>query len=88
MTTIYKVYNDEWFDIYGEGQLKQFVLESVLDLDAEEKQAHMVTYVLDNNIKDVKNILQTLNEDSKLTIDQATLLLEFLGYEYDEVEVY
>ena len=91
---VFRVYDEDWSDIYGEGQLKEFVLDHVLDFDEgeedEELQDRLESYVEPKNMDKVKSLIHELYTDEKrqLTIDEALLLLEPLLFEYDELELY
>ena len=91
---VFRVYDEDWSDIYGEEQLKGFVLDHILDFDEgeedEELQYRLESYVEPKNVDKVKSLIHELYTDEKrqLTVDEALLLLEPLLFEYDELVVY
>ena len=91
---VFRVYDEDWSDIYGEEQLKGFVQDHILDFDEgeedEELQDRLESYVEPKNMDKVKTIIHELytDENRKLTVDEALMLLEPLLFEYDELEVY
>ena len=101
-TTIYKVYDDEWSEIMGEGQLKEFsVYQAVMNYDYvsdEELEDDIELNVTEDKQAEVREILNNLyNENNKmsdedfaktLTIEQAKELLKMRCFDVDEIEVY
>ena len=101
-TTIYKVYDDEWSEIMGEGQLKEFaVYQVVMNYDYvsdEELEDDIELNVTEDKQAEVREILNNLyNENNKmsdedfaktLTIEQAKELLKIRYFDVDEIEVY
>ncbi len=101
-TTIYKVYDDEWSEIMGEGQLKEFAIYQIVmnyDSDVDEELIDAVeTYISEDKQAKVKEILDNLcNEGNKIsdedfaktiTIEQAKDLLKLRYFDVDEIEVY
>ncbi|MBO7732206.1 MAG: hypothetical protein J6S67_06630 [Methanobrevibacter sp.] len=89
---VFRVYDEDWSDIYGEEQLKGFVQDHILDFKGEEDelQYRLESYVEPKNMDKAKSLIHELYTDEKrqLTIDEALLLLEPLLFEYDELVVY
>lgn len=101
-TIIYKVYDDEWSEIMGEGQLKEFaVYQTVMNYDYtsdEELHENINTYVEKDKQARIKEILDRLYDKNNtesdedfaktLTVEEAKDLLKLRYFDVDEIEVY
>ena len=87
---VFKVYDDEWSEIMGRQQLKEFAISQVwncpddfirenLEITVEEKD-------LDKILKISKEILE--QDCPKLSLKDAKLLLMARCFDVEEVELY
>ena len=101
-TTIYEVHDDEWSEIMGEGQLREFaVYQAVMNYDYvsdEELEDDIKFHIAEDKQAEIREILDNLyNENSKisdedfaktLTIEQAKELLKIRCFDVEDIEVY
>ena len=92
MTNVYKVYDDEWEEIMGEGQIREFALSQVRNCSDD---------FLEENInqvegKDKEKLLEVVNRilNSRnffahyLTIKEASLILTERCYDIEKLNIY
>ena len=91
-TTIYKVYDDEWSEIMGEGQLKEFAC-SQIDNAPDDFEEENIWNLTKDEVKKVLGIVKTYWNTTfpnfpAITKEEAILLLTVRNFDIDEIEVY
>jgi hypothetical protein len=81
---IFEVYDEEWSAVYGEEQLKNFVIDHILNDDKEDLQDRACGTGVESLIQKIYNT----KFETELTVEQALMLLEPMLFECKELVVY
>ena len=86
---IYRVYDDEWQDIMGIEQLKDFATEQILNTSTDEFIKQDLSLYYDNWFEFVNLANKVLNDNYFIqTLEEAILALNFRDFEVEEIEVW
>lgn len=72
----YKVFDDEWEDLFGPKQLIDFATDQLSELD---------DYDLSGVSDEFRN---TIKEHKELSFDDAVMVLKLRQYDIEEIELY
>lgn len=73
---VYKVFDDEWEDIFGPKQLIGFATDQLSELDESD-----LSCVSDE-------FRNTIQEHKELSFDDAVMVLKLRQYDIEEIELY
>lgn len=85
---IYKVYDDEWQDIMGIEQLKDFATEQVLNSEDDFLQDNLESH--EDNWREILELAnKILNERYRIqTLEEINLVFQVRFFDIEELEVY
>lgn len=85
---IYKISDDEWGEVFGEGQLKEFATRQVLNCEDDFLEENIKEYN-DNWEKILKLVDKIINDEYVIkTLEEANLIFQIRIYNVEEIEVY
>lgn len=90
---VFKVYDDEWEQIVGEGQLKEFVISQVWNCPDDYLKENL-EYTLDSTqvdkVLELTDMIQKCNNENypELSLEDIKLLLSARCFDLEEIELY
>ena len=90
---VFKVYDDEWEQIVGEGQLKEFVISQVWNCPDDYLKENL-EYTLDSTqvdkVLELSDMIQKCNDENypALSLEDTKLLLNARCFDLEEIELY
>ena len=90
---VFKVYDDEWEQIVGEGQLKEFVISQVWNCPDDYLKENL-EYTLDSTqvdkVLELSDMIQKCNDENypTLSLEDIKLLLSARCFDLEEIELY
>ncbi len=90
---IFRVYDDEWEQIMGEGQLKEFVISQVWNCPDDYLKENL-EYTLDSTqidkVLELSDMIQKCDDENypTLSLDDIKLLLSARCFDLEEIEIY
>ena len=91
MTNIYKVSDDEWEEIMGEEQIREFAISQVFNSPDDFLKENVEFFTDDKETQDriVKLANKITDEDyTDLTIEEITLILNNRCFEVEKLNIY
>lgn len=84
---IYRVFDDVWEQVMGEGQVCEFAISQVYNCPDDYLVDNLEGYV--DNAKEISTIaFNILNLKETITFEQAKMLLNARCFDLEEIEVY
>ena len=88
---VYKVYDTEWEEIMGKGQVIEFMINQILNNfvidDLNDKESDLYCYI--NKLTKIqKNIIEKIFNNEKITFKQAIEILPIRDFYIKEIEIY
>ena len=87
-TKVFKVFDDEWEEIMGEGQLKEFATNQACEINLEELKEDAEVKGVDVD-KDIIELVEKVNKGYQIkTIEEIEKVFEYRYFDYIELEVF
>lgn len=89
MTTVYKVYDDEYSTLCGKGQLGEFATQQICNAPDDFLEENL-RYILEP--KQIRTILKLVGKvekgESVTSVDHSKLICKVRNYNVREIEIY
>ena len=90
MTNVYKVFDDEWEQLMGDTQIREFALNQLCDKAETFIKEAQEGYQDEEEVKAIETLYnKVINEDyTNLTMDEVELVFMVFDFNYDRVYIY
>lgn len=85
---VYKVYDDEWSDLFGKNQLCDFTTTWVCDHEDDYLPENLKLFYEPKQVREITKLVKTVvNGEYVKTVKQAKLLLAVCSFKINELDL-